>query len=216
MRTEDLITGLAADAVAVERLEPPAVLLVRWLAAAILAVAAGVALFGARPDAIESFTRGEYLALWLATISTGAIAGACAWMSAVPGAGPDRQWTAFLWLAAATWAALLVARLVPAGSIATQIGREPVHAGCVAQILAMAALPALLLYRPLRRAAPLAASRTGVFASLAALSLAAAGSQVVCPIDSAAHQLPMHFVPTIGMALVSVTAAHALLGRLSR
>ena len=76
MRTEDLITRLAADAVAVERLDPPAVLLVRWLAAAVLAVAAGVALFGPRPDALESFTRAGYLALWLATISTGAIAGA--------------------------------------------------------------------------------------------------------------------------------------------
>ena len=137
-------------------------------------------------------------------------------MSAVPGAGPDRRWTACLWLAAATWAALLVARLVPAGSISAQIAREPTHAGCVAQILAMAALPALSLYRQLRRAAPLAASRTALFASLAALSLAAAGSQIVCPIDSAAHQLPMHFVPTIAMALVSVTAGPALLGRLSR
>ncbi|HET9372806.1 MAG TPA: NrsF family protein [Vicinamibacterales bacterium] len=216
MRTEDLIAKLAADGVAVQRLEPPAVLSVRWLTAAVLAVAAGVALFGARPDAVESFTRAGYVVLWLATLSTAAIASACAWMSAVPGAGADRRWTTLLWLAAGAWAALLVARLLAGGSIGAQIVREPAHAGCIAQIVALAALPALLLYRRLRRAAPLAASRTAMLASLAALSLAAAGSQVVCPIDSAAHQLPIHFVPTIAIAVLSVAAVRPLVDRLSR
>ena len=216
MRTEDLIAKLAADAVAVERLERPMLLLARWLLVATTAVAAGVALFGARPDVAASFSRTGYVALWLATLATGAIAGASAWLSAIPGAGPGSKSIAALCLAAGTWAALLVARLIAGGSMWAQIANEPPHFGCVAQLVAMAAVPAALLYRRLRRAAPLAPSRTGALAALAALALAAAGSQIVCPLDSAAHHLPVHFLPTMLLAALSVVAASTLLGRLRK
>jgi len=79
-------------------------------------------------------------------------------------------------------------------------------------ILTISALPGIWLFDMLRRAAPLEARYTGVFAALGALACGALGTQFVCPIDAPGRQLLWHFVPVIVLASLGL----AMGARLSR
>ncbi len=69
----------------------------------------------------------------------------------------------------------------------------------------------------LRRAAPLRLTWSAVLATLAATSIGAAATQIVCPVDDPAHHLVGHIAPmallTIGIA---AAGADRLRGRVTR
>jgi hypothetical protein len=53
----------------------------------------------------------------------------------------------------------------------------------------------------LRRAAPLRLGWVAALATLAAVALAAAATQFICPIDDPAHQLVGHVLPVVVLAI---------------
>jgi hypothetical protein len=202
----DVIAHLARDGRRVAPLPSP---LARWrawtLRAAIIATIVTLAL-GVRHDLPSRAHDTRFL---LAATVTGLLAltaAGIAFMHSVPGAlrGRSRVARVTPLIAAIAWAGLLWIRLAALGDPLTQIAATPRHPACVYLILTISALPGVLLFGMLRRAAPLDPYWTGMFAALGALALGALGTQFVCPIDAPGHHLLWHFVPVIVLTFVGL------------
>lgn len=207
MTTEDLIIRLAGSAGPVKALPPPMRRFGWWTAGAVTVTVVGVALIRTRPDL---WTRPHHVQLFSVatlTLATALISAGAAFILSVPGAerSAAQRWAPIA--VCLTWATLLVVLVLSGGSALGRIVALPVHKGCVIQITALALLPGWMLFAMLRRAAPLRLRWSGGLATLAAVALAATGTQFLCPIDDPAHLLVGHFVPVAALAL-----AGALMG----
>lgn len=207
MTTEDLIIRLASSAGPVQPLAPPARRFGYWTAAATAVTAAGVALIGSRPDSWTMVHQTEFLAVAAVTMATALISAGTALVLSVPGAerSPVQRWAPIA--ACGAWTALLTVSILSGGSAIDRIVALPFHTGCAIQIAALALVPGWMLFVMLRRAAPLRRHWSGGLATLAAVALAAAGTQFLCPLDDPAHLLVGHFAPVAALAL-----AGALIG----
>jgi hypothetical protein len=200
VKTDELIVRLAASAHPVRVLPSPARRLGRWLAAALAVTILGVAIIGTRPDIGDAAGRAPFLAVAALTMATALAAAAAAFVLSVPGLERSamQRWAAVG--AGAAWAGLLTAGLTSGESPIQRLAAFPIHAACVAQIVLIAAIPAWLLLAMLRQAASLRHGWSAGLATLAAVALAAAGTQFICPVDDPAHHLIGHVGPVAALA----------------
>lgn len=207
MKTDDLISRLAADLRPVRPLRPPVLRALGWLGLAILAVAACVAFFGLRADFGERMTRPhEVLQLLLAGL-TGALAAVAAFQLALP--DRSRRWLLLPLPAAAGWLATMgwgcLADLARIGPQALSLG---VSWGCFRFIVVMGVPLALSLIWMLRHAGPIRPVPVAALGGLAGAALCAAGLSLFHHLDAAAMVLAWH-----GGTTAVVVIAFALLGR---
>ena len=215
MTTEELIVRLAGSAGPVRLLRPPGRRLFLWGAPSIALTGLGVALIGARVDLSTAIGGLPFLVLAFVAVATSFVAAGAALRLSVPGTGrsPD------LWVpiaAAGGWALVLVASLASSGPVERVFALSHLHVGCVLQIAALALFPGWALLAMLRRAAPLPYRWIGGAAALAAASLAAGGTQFICPLDDPAHLLVGHFVPVIALASSGVALGRRALAQIAR
>ncbi len=166
-----------------------------WTLKAAIAAAIVTIVLGVRPDLALRVREPRFV---LAATFTGLLALTAtgnAFLLSVPGASTRRAMRLVPLIAAIAWAALLWIRMTAIGNPIAEIAATPRHPACIVLILTISALPGIWLFDMLRRAAPLEARYTGVFAALGALACGALGTQFVCPIDAPGHQLLWHFVP---------------------
>ncbi len=78
-------------------------------------------------------------------------------------------------------------------------------------MLALAIVPATSGLIMLRRAAPRQRGRVGLYAALAACSLAMIATEAVCPRDIAGHVLAWHVAPVAAAALIGAAVGERLL-----
>jgi hypothetical protein len=207
MKTDDLISRLAADLRPVRPLRPPVLRALGWLGLAILAVAACVAFFGLRDDFGERMTRPhEVLQLLLAGL-TGVLAAVAAFQLALP--DRSRRWLLLPLPAAAGWLATMgwgcLADLARIGPQALSLG---VSWGCFRFIVVMGVPLALSLIWMLRHAGPIRPVPVAALGGLAGAALCAAGLSLFHHLDAAAMVLAWH-----GGTTAVVVIAFALLGR---
>ena len=216
MTTENLIIRLARSAGPVQPLAPPVRRLGRWSIGAIAATVVGATIIGVRPDAGAIARHLPFVALAVVTVVTALVSAAIALVLSVPGA--ERS-AAQRWAPVGIggfWALILIASLLSGGSALQRVASFPVHVGCVLQILGLALLPGWWLFAMVHRAAPLRHSWSGANATLAAVALAAAGTQFICPIDDPAHLLVGHFVPVVMFALCGAWLGRRLFSNRNR
>jgi hypothetical protein len=214
VKTEELIVRLASEAAPVRRLPPIGRRLLSWLVITVPIVGVFVAVAGPRADLAARLTDSSFVVL-LALISAMALSAAVGALAlSVPGEDRSSLVRALPLAAAAGWALALGVLLRATGPVVTQLAGEPMHAACVLHISAMAILPALVLGRLVRQAAPLAPRWTGLFAAAAALASGAAGSAIICPIDRPAHQTIFHLLPVIALSISGLLVAEVWLDRL--
>lgn len=94
------------------------------------------------------------------------------------------------------WPLLLVGASLFTEDLHSEIGWK-----CVRNIMLLSFLPAFLLARMLRRAAPLKTGKASFFALLGCSTLACAGTRFICPHDEISHFLLWHSLPTLGMSI---------------
>ena len=92
----------------------------------------------------------------------------------------------------------------------------PFHWACLIEIVGLSVVPAWVLFAMLRRAAPLRRTWSAALATLAAVALSAVATQVICPIDDAAHQIVGHFLPVALLTVVGTVAGPRWLNWLGR
>jgi hypothetical protein len=208
--TEDLIIQLAGSAGPVQPIAPLSRRLGLWTAAAACVTGVSVALIGSRPDSWTMVHQTTSLAVVAVTMATALISAGTALVLSVPGAERSavQRWAPIA--ACGAWIALLAVSILSGGSAIDRIVALPFHSGCAIQIAALGLLPGWMLFAMLRRAAPLRRHWSGGLATLAAVALAAVGTQFLCPLDDPAHLLVGHFAPVVALALAgALMGAHA-------
>lgn len=201
MRTEELIVRLAREAGPVRPLDRPSARLAQWIALAVPLALLGIFVVGPRPDVLTSLHQPTYVALAVVTLLTALASAASALVSSVPGAERSPVQRAIPVLAGTLWAAGLIVLLAAGGDSVARIMALPIHAACVVEIAAFGLLPGWALLTLLRRAAPLQPTWSAALAALAATSLGAVATQIVCPVDDPAHHLVGHFLPMVVLAI---------------
>lgn len=212
MKTEDLIVELASASGPWTPLAPVRVRVLQWLAVSLGLCALAVGLIGARADLVASLGDAAFVVPAALLLAAGLTAAAAAMTLSVPGAERTPAWRVLAVLLAATWAVVLVVRLVSGGSWWPRLSAFPNHWACVAEITALSIVSGWVLLGMLRRAAPLELAWSAALASLAAAALGAAATQIICPLDDAAHHLVSHVAPVAIIAAIGTLAGSRALG----
>ena len=206
----ELIDRLVRDATPVRPLATPAVRLARWVLAAALCLAAGVALVDLRPDLAQTMWTTSFLVQASLLVVTAVLAAAAALIGGVPGAEPTAA-TRWLPLAAVTaWAGWLLAAIIALPAVSRVWWPTPAPE-CGVDITLLGLVPGFLLWSLVRRAAPLRPAWTGLLAMLTAAAVGALGTQLVCSNNVAAHLLLWHFGPVMALALLGLELGRRLL-----
>jgi hypothetical protein len=210
MKTDQLITALAADADSVER---P---IGRTLAIAVAGGAVGaVILFavmlGTRPDALASLTSPRFLFKFVITLSLLASAFGLVWNLARPGAVPIG------WLLALA----VVPVLLAVGSVAEMLAVPPAEWGrrlagsnsgmCVILIPMLSAIPFAALLFALRKGAPSRPMLTGAVAGLVSAGIGATLYATHCPDDSPLFVATWYVIAAGFMAMLGAAIGERLL-----
>jgi hypothetical protein len=208
VKIDDLIVQLARSAEPVTPLPAPSIRVAQWTASATALIVLAVLVIGTRADLSAAFTRPAFAAslaaLLLATISSAA----AAFVSSVPGAERSPLQRIVPIAAAVAWPAAWLT-LIPANIDSN--GTRVFHSGCAIEIAGLASVSGWALVAMLRRAAPLGPGWTAGMASLAAVTIASAATQVICPIDDRAHQLVGHVLVAAGVIVAASVIGRRLL-----
>jgi hypothetical protein len=210
---ESLIVRLARDVEPVRVLPSPATRLLRWLGVAAGVVGAAVVWFRPRADLASLVGPTSFTIEALFVAGTAIAAAAAVLVSSVPGLPHARTLRAAAWAAFAAWFLATMVRLAGAGSPVPLLTSEPPHPACLIRVVAVGAVPVLVLGALVRRAAPFAVVSSGALATLAGFAAAATAVHVVCPINSAAHSVLWHITPVAALAVFGAMAARPALGR---
>jgi hypothetical protein len=209
--TERLIERLAAGAMSVRRLRPPAVRAALWLLAAAAIAAVAIGLFAD----METFRRriaDPTLTLELtATFVTGALAVLAAFALSLPDRSANWALLPFpslaVWIASSGYACSR--NWIVTGPTGWTLG-ESSH--CFMFILAVSVPLSASLLILLNRASPLNPFRTAAMGALGVSALAAAVLQFFHPFDVTFIDLGVH-LGTIALVVLGVSAAEVLLPR---
>jgi hypothetical protein len=209
MTTDELILQLAKSARPVAPLPPPSARALRWLLMAAMAAAVAVIAIGPRTNLDAAVTQPAFAASLLALIIAMVSAAVAAMAMSVPGAERSTRLRVLPIAAVAAWVATWLLRL------ATSPARHPrlFHVGCAVEIAVLGVVLGWTLVAMLRRAAPLQPAWTAAIAAIAAVTVASAATQVICPIDDPAHQLVGHVLVAAAVGLGAFVAGR---GRLAR
>lgn len=213
MRTEELIVTLARSAEPVTPLRPPLVRLATWMSLAFALSLAVVLLIGPRPDLAAALTRPAFDLSLLALVGAAGLGAASALILSVPGAERSLVQRIVPIVAVAAWPIVWQALAVAPAAPAARATGKVIHWACVAEIGALSGVAGAVLLAMIRRAAPLRPAWTASLVMLSAVSLAAASTQIICPIDAPGHQLAGHVVPAIVFGSAGALLGRALLRR---
>ena len=211
MRTDELIVSLARSARPVEPIARPSIRLARWTAATALLMALAVIVIGPRTSVLFARAQPVFLGLAVVTVCTALLSAASALVLAIPGAERSPWQRVVPLIAASAWILALVYLLSIEGAVMRRLLQWPVHVACLLEIAGLGFLPGWALFAMLRRAAPLERAWSGALAALAALSISAAATQFICPIDDPAHQLVGHVLPVVVLSTLGAIAGRRYL-----
>jgi hypothetical protein len=210
MKTDELIAHLASRATPVQPLPSPAVRVLVWSAVAAASAAAGIVIFGARPDLDVVLGQPQFMWPLVAAIVTAAMAASASLVLAIPGSERSPALRGSSLTLGALWALMLVVFIVRAGHGFSGASDWPI---CFIRVIAIGLAPAIVLFGMLRRAMPLRTAWTSALAVAAAMAAGAMAVQIACPVDDAAHALLGHFGPVLALGLLGAATARRLLAR---
>jgi hypothetical protein len=213
VRTDDLIVELARRASPVRPLAPPVVRCARWAGAMVLLSAAGVLLLGPRADLTRALVQPAYAARLVITLLTAALASLGAFALSVPNADRSPLTQILPYAAFASWILLLTALLFSGGQPIGRLLAFPVNWPCSYKIFGFSLIPGVALWVLIGRAAPLEVMQNAATAALAATTLGAVATQLICPVDDPAHQLVGHVLPVVVLAVIGLAAGYRTLER---
>jgi hypothetical protein len=179
-------------------------------------MALGVIVIGPRADVVSVMSQPAFLGIAVATIGTSLLSAASALVLGIPGAERTIWQRALALMAGGLWVLALVYLLTTEGAAVRRLLQWPLHWGCVIQIAGLSVVPGWALFAMLRRAAPLERAWSGALATLAAVAIAAAATQFICPLDDPAHQLVGHVLPVAALAMLGAIAGQRYLNWMSR
>ena len=197
--SDKLIAALSEAVAPVERLPPPEVRAGKWLAFAACVVGVLVAMHGVRADLAVRFADPAFAVPWTASVLVGLTAAFAAFQMSVPGSNRAVE-------------------LLPAAPLAVWLGT--LGSGCAAELSDMGTAAfgtswacfrfialtgstlGIAMALMLRKAAPLAPSRTLAMGALAAAALASAGLELFHHLQTSTMVLIWH-LGTVGLVTLA-------------
>lgn len=206
MKTDELISNLAASATPVQRLPAPGRRFAVWSGISLAYLALVTVFSGTRADLAAMLGDAAFIGQTLLFTAMGLLAGYAAFVTSVP----DRDLPGGL-----RWS-LLLACGVSLGWLAVLGGSTPDCApghgfACSVHIFLLGILPAVVLMVALKRAAPANLVWSGILVGLALNSLGAASLQFACDNNDPLHLLVWHWMPGLVMAGAGVVLARRFL-----
>jgi hypothetical protein len=205
--TDKLIQSLATKCTGTESLPSPQVRTLSWFAASVPYVALVVLLMSPRPDLFEKLVNARFVIEQSAALTTALIAAMAAFCAVIPGLPVWRLVLPLVPLA--IWVGSLaqgcISALLEKGLAALRLMPDLI---CFPAIIAVSALPALLMVVMLRRGAPLMPKITVAYGALAATALGNFGLRLFHPQDASLMVLVWQFG-----TVVILTALASLFGR---
>ena len=205
-----MVEKIVAELRPVRRLWPVGVRLGLWL---VLEVGVLFLLIthGYRPDLAQQLRNPWYIFGVGGFAAAGALAGAFALRTAIPGR-ELRKVEFFLLLFLTAVSALLLLRQPVNEHLELS---SFIHTGvpCAIGVGLFAVIPWFALFWAARRAAPPAAAAEGALTGAAALLFSFALMRVDCPVDDGLHLIIWHFIPALGGILLSSYVGGMLLRR---
>jgi hypothetical protein len=208
MKTDDLIAELSGRAPPVRPLPSPAIRVLVWSLVALGSAAAGILVFGAKPDLASAVQLPEFLATAILALGTSFLAAAATLVLAIPGAERSPAGRVLALSFMTLWVVTLVASIARAGHGLTGDAHWPV---CFIRVVGIGLLPAVALFMMLRRSAPLRLAWTSGLATVAAMAIGAVAVQVICPINDSGHALLGHLGPVLALGGAAAATARRLL-----
>ena len=210
MKTDDLIADLASRATPVRPLPAPGIRTLSWLAVAMASAAAGVLVFGTRPDLASLMRNQDFLLTSALALATAGLSSAAALVLAVPGAERSALIRGLPFAVLGMWTLTVTMTVLQASHGLSGVSDWYV---CAIRVTAIGLVPAIVLVAMLRRAAPLRREWTGALALAGAAAAGALAIQFICPVDDAGHALLGHLGPVLAMGVAGATAAVRLFRR---
>ena len=195
MSTEDLIQQLTHDLQPVRRLRPVAVRIAGWLVVAVASLGLGLSVMGIRRELGDAVDRTDFAIESVLLIVTALSAAVGALLVSVPGADRIRHLRVLpivVGTATVLWA---LGDLLMAAATGAPAGVMTPGWYCVYTTAGIAAIPSVVLFVMIRRAAPLHAARAGFLALLATAAVGVIGANFMCPYDRPLHMLLWHAAP---------------------
>jgi hypothetical protein len=201
LRTEELISSLAADAGPAAPLLSPLRRAVLWSVAAAACVGLGLGYFGVRGDEMSGWYRLGFTLRLILLVSTTWLAVVAAFRLSVP--GHDMRAWARWWplVTLAILVAMVVADLVVAAA-AGDMGSPTRAWRCVRKMSLVGALPAVLAVILIQRAQAMEPKWAILLGVLAAGAAGAVTSELACPIHAPMHVLLWHVMPVAASAVL--------------
>lgn len=208
--TEKLIAALSEAVAPVKRLPSPEVRAGKWLAFAVCVVGALVAMHGVRADIAERFADPAFAAPWIASVLVGLTAAFAAFQMSVPGSKRAIELLPVLPLG--VWLGTLgtgcAAELSEIGRAAFGTSWE-----CFKFIVLTSSALGIAMALMLRKAAPLAPSRTLAMGALAAAAFASAGLELFHHLQTSTMVLVWHLGTVAFVTLVALPLGRSTLGK---
>ncbi|HMO04258.1 MAG TPA: DUF1109 domain-containing protein [Kiritimatiellia bacterium] len=206
MKTDDVISRLAAEVAPVRRLPAPGVQWAVWLGISLAYLGAFTAVSGVRGDLAAVVGDPSFIGLTVLFTVMGVLAGYAAFVTSVP----DRD------LPAGVRWSLLLASGISLGWLGllggTTPGCAPGHGlACAVHIFLLGILPTVVLVVALKRAAPANLVGSGILIGLALNSLGAAALQFACDNQDPLHLLVWHWLPGVVFAFAGILLARRFL-----
>jgi hypothetical protein len=193
--TDRLIRELAADARPVRRLAPLRWRVLGWLALAAVSLALVLMMMGVRRTLGDNLDRVDFALETVLLIVTAISAAIGALLVSVPGRerSAAARWIPLVAGASTIlWAAGEIAVAAAMGAPADRVGFAW-H--CIYKTASVAAVPGIVLFVMVRRAAPMYAARAGLLALLATAAVGVIGANIICPYDRPVHMFVWHVAP---------------------
>jgi hypothetical protein len=205
-----MVEKIVAELRPVRRLWPVGVRLGLWLVLEVGVLLLLIA-HGYRPDLARQLRNPWYIFGVGGFAAAGALAGAFALRTAIPGR-ELRKVEFFLLLFLTAVSALLLLRQPVNEHLELS---SFIHTGvpCAIGVGLFAVIPWFALFWAARRAAPPAAVAEGALTGAAALLFSFALMRVDCPVDDGLHLIVWHFIPAVGGILLSSYVGGMLLRR---
>lgn len=210
MRTEDLIADLASRATPVRPLPSPGIRVLAWSAVAMICAVVGTIVFGTRADLGAQMREPAFVLVGLVAFATSALAALASLVLAIPGAERSPALRSSTVAVVVLWAVILVAAIVRAGHGFAGAADWPI---CFVRVVAIALVPAGVLFGMLRRSAPLRLGWTSALAAAAAIAAAAIAIQFICPLNDPAHALLGHLGPVLALGALAAWGSQRLFAR---
>lgn len=204
MNTDELVRALARDLPAVRRISSVGARTVRFCASTLAVVLLLLAAHGVRADWSRKLGEPSFLREQVALLAVFVAGAYGALHLTVPGKPGARLAKALPALALTAWVALVLVR---------HTGQEALGAPglkCVARMVGLAALPALVFAGALRHTAPLEVDSVVRLGLWSVCALAMFATQWLCVRENALHVLVWHWAPVVLAGLAGLAWRRSL------